>query len=145
MSMQDMPGGPGRFATRNDLGNVKKIQREGRNIAEAPAGKYGEGRQLKDISSGASTQVASSNVAPTMAPGNPLAASLGPVNLLQPGNPDVPLSDGARGGPGRDASALMPPVDNFNEGEILARAMYLANPTPQLARIVDAFNQEKRG
>lgn len=143
MSTYDLPSGPSQFSVRNDLGNVKKIQREGRNIAEAPAGKYGEGRALKDISSGAPTQVEQPQV--SVAPGNPLAAALGPVNLLEPGNPDVPLSDGARGGPGRDASALVPPVDDFNQGEILARAMYLANPTPQLARIVDAFNQEKRG
>jgi hypothetical protein len=59
------------------------------------------------------------------------------------GNPNVPLSEGAAGGPGAGRSAQAIPVDDFNQGEALARAMYLANPTPQLARIVDAFNVEK--
>lgn len=140
MSMQDVPAGPGNVGTnRNDLGLVKKIQREGKNIAEAPAGKYGEGKDLKQISGGATTKVEEASVAP----GNTLAASLGPINLMAGGNPDVPLSDGAAGGPGRGRSAQAVPVDDFNQGEALARAMYLANPTPQLARIVDAFNVEK--
>lgn len=134
-----MPAGPGRYANRNDLGLVKKIQREGRNIAEAPAGKYGEGKDLKEISSGASTQASQ----PMTPRGNPLAASIGPVNLFSSSNPNAPLSSGAEGGPGEGRSAQVNPVDDFNEGENLARAMYLANPTPQLARIVDAFNIEK--
>lgn len=141
MSMQDVPGGPGRFARRDDLGNVKKIQREGKNIAEASGGAYGQRKDMQELASGAPTQVA----APQMPAGNVLAAGLPPVDLLAPGNSEAPLSDGAKFGPGRDASAIMPPVDDFNQGEILARAMYLANPTPQLARIVEAYNEEKRG
>jgi hypothetical protein len=141
MSMYDLPGGPSQFSVRNDLGNVKKIQREARDISEASGGPYRQRKENKELSQGASTKVEQ----PTMAPGNPLASALGPINLLEPGNPDVALSDGAKGGPGRDNSAIIPPVDDFNQGEILARAMYLANPTPQLARIVDAYNQEKRG
>ncbi len=137
--MQDVPGGPGVYARREDLGNVKKIQREGRNIAEASGGTYGQRKELSDLSQGAVTKVAEP------APANPIASSLPPVNLMQPGEEGTILSDGAAGGPGRDRSALMTPVDDFNQGEILARAMYLANPTPQLARIVEAFNEEKRG
>lgn len=139
MSMQDVPGGPGVYARREDLGNVKKIQREGKNIAEASGGTYGERKQLNELSQGAITKVAE----PAFA--NPIASSLPPVNLMAPGEEGVPLSDGAMGGPGRDRSALMTPVDDFNQGELLARAMYLANPTPQLARIVEAYNEEKRG
>lgn len=139
MSMQDVPGGPGVYARREDLGNVKKIQREGKNIAEASGGTYGERKQLNELSQGAITKVAEP------AFDNPIASSLPPVNLMAPGEEGVPLSDGAMGGPGRDRSALMTPVDDFNQGEILARAMYLANPTPQLARIVEAYNEEKRG
>lgn len=141
MSMYDVPGGPAQYSNRTDLGNVKKIQREGKNIAEASGGPYRQRKENQELSQGAPTTVAE----PTMAAGNPLAAALGPINLLEPGSPDVPLSDGGKGGPGRDNSAIIPPVDDFNQGEILARAMYLANPTPQLARIVDAYNQEKRG
>lgn len=139
MSMQDVPGGPGPFARRDDLGNVKKIQREGRNIAEASGGAYGERTRNQQLASGAPTAVAEP------APANPLANSLPAVNLMAQGEEGVPLSDGAAGGPGRDRSALMTPVDDINQGELLARTMYLANPTPQLARIVEAYNEEKRG
>jgi len=139
MSMQDMPSGPGRFARREDLGNVKKIQREGRNIAEASGGTYGERKNLTELSQGAPTPTE------VVRPANPMAASLPPINLLAGGAEGTPLSDGAKGGPGRDNSAIMTPVDDFNQGELLARAMYLANPTPQLARIVEAYNEEKRG
>jgi len=139
MSMQDVPGGPGVYARREDLGNVKKIQREGKNIAEASGGTYGQRKELSELSQGAITKVAEP------APANPLANSLPAVNLMAQGEEGVPLSDGAAGGPGRDRSALMTPVDDINQGELLARAMYLANPTPQLARIVEAYNEEKRG
>lgn len=139
MSMQDLPGGPGRFARRNDLGNVKKIQREGKNIAEAPAGKYGEGVQLKEISGGASTEVAAPRIAAM--PGNPLAAALPVVGAFAPGNPDTPLSNGAPFGPGEGTGILQTPVDSPDQGAALARAMFFANPTPQLARIVEAYNE----
>ena len=143
MSMYDVPSGPSQLSNRTDLGNVKKIQREGKNIAEASGGTYGERRDLTELSQGAPTQGPTPTQMAT--PGNPLAASLGPINLMAAGAEGTPLSDGSRGGPGRDASALMTPVDDFNQGELLARAMYLANPTPQLARIVEAYNEEKRG
>ena len=139
MSMQDLPSGPAQLSRRTDLGNVKKIQREGKNIAEASGGTYGQRKELGELSQGAITRVAEP------APANPLASSLPPIDLMAPGQEGVPLSDGAAGGPGRDSSALMTPVDDFNQGELLARAMYLANPTPQLARIVEAYNEEKRG
>jgi len=143
MSMYDLPSGPAQLSNRTDLGNVKKIQREGRNIAEASGGPYEQRKELTELSQGASTKVETPTQVATS--GNPLAASLPPVNLLAGGPEGTPLSDGARDGPGRDNSALMTPVDDFNQGEILARAMYLANPTPQLARIVEAYNEEKRG
>lgn len=144
MSMYDLPSGPAQLSNRTDLGNVKKIQREGRNIAEASGGTYGERKNLTELSQGAPTQAATPTQVATGS-ANPLASSLGPIDLMAPGGEGTPLSDGSRGGPGRDASALMTPVDDFNQGEILARAMYLANPTPQLARIVEAYNEEKRG
>lgn len=139
MSMQDLPSGPAQLSRRTDLGNVKKIQREGRDIAEASGGTYGQRGELEELSQGAITKVTEP------APANPLANSLPAIDLMAAGQEGVPLSDGAAGGPGRDRSALMTPVDDFNQGELLARAMYLANPTPQLARIVEAFNEEKRG
>jgi hypothetical protein len=137
--MQDVPGGPGVFARRDDLGNVKKIQREGRNISEASGGTYSERKDIKEIYQGAPTDVEQPVV------GNPMAQSLVTQGAFEPGNPETPLSSGAKFGPGNDDSGLLPRVDDISSGELLARAMYLANPTPQLARIVDAYNEERRG
>ena len=139
MSMQDVPGGPGRFANREDLGNVKKIQREGKNIAEASGGPYRERTELTELSQGASTKVEGPTMAPI--PNNPLAALIPSVSAFAPGNPDTPLSNGAPAGPGEGTGILQQPVDSPDQGAALARAMFFANPTPQLARIVEAYNE----
>ena len=133
MSMQDTPGGPGRFARRNDLGNVKKIQREGKNIAEARGGPYRERKELQEISQGA----------PTVGPAEPTTgfnpALLPAVPAFAPGNPDVPLSEGSPVGPGGTQQQI--PVDAMDPGAILARALFAANPTSQTARLVEAYEE----
>lgn len=132
MSMQDVPGGPGRFARRDDLGNVKKIQREGKNIAEASGGPYRQRKELQELSSGASTKVESATM--------PSAATA--VNAFAPGPEGTPLSNGALGGPGAGLEIQQSPVDETDVGAALARAMYLANPTPYLQMLVEAYNEE---
>jgi hypothetical protein len=140
MSMQDVPGGPGRFATRDDLGNVKKIQREGRNIAEAGGGSYGERQELTQLSQGAPLD----NPEATATGVNPFAAALPTQDAFLPGG-EGPLSDGALGGPGRGPNALQTPVDAIDQTAVLARAMFMANPDSLiLANIVNAFNEENR-
>lgn len=135
MSMQDVPGGPGRFARRDDLGNVKKIQREGKNIAEASGGPYGQRQDLQQLSSGASTKVESATM--------PSAATVATaVNAFAPGPEGTPLSNKALGGPGAGLEIQQSPVDETNVGAALARAMYLANPTPYLQMLVEAYNEE---
>jgi hypothetical protein len=132
MSMQDTPGGPGRFARRNDLGNVKKIQREGRNLSEASGGAYGERKDIQEISQGAPSALpeATSGFNPQSLPAVPAYA---------PGSQGVPLSDGAPTGPG--GSQQETPVDSMDTGAILARALFAANPTSQLARLVEAYEE----
>ena len=132
MSMQDVPGGPGRFARRNDLGNVKKIQREGKRMSEAPGGAYRERKNLQEIESGATTGL------PEATTGfNPRA--LPAVPAFAPGTPGVPLSDGAPTGFGGTNQET--PVDSMDNGAILARALFAANPTSQLARLVEAYEE----
>ena len=142
MSMQDVPGGPGRFARRNDLGNVKKIQREGRDISESSGGPYRQRKELQELSQGAPTE---STVAETSTiSGNPLVASVPRVDAFAQGS-GAPLSDGAEGGPGRNSSILQTPVDAIDQTSVLARAMFLANPNSTiLANIVNGFNEEGR-
>lgn len=133
MSMQDVPGGPGKFARRDDLGNVKKIQREGKNIAEASGGPYGQRQDLQQLSGGASTKVESATM--------PSAAATA-VNAFAAGPEGTPLSNGALGGPGAGLEIQQSPVDETDVGAALARAMYLANPTPYLQMLVEAYNEE---
>ena len=137
MSMQDVPGGPGVFARRNDLGNVKKIQREGRNIAEASGGAYGERTRNQQLVSGAPTAVATDVI-----PGGPMISGLPNTEVFAPGTSGKPLSEGANGGPGAGTEVLEMPLTEQNLGASLARAMYLANPTPYLQLLVEAFNEE---
>jgi hypothetical protein len=140
MSMQDVPGGPGRFARRDDLGNVKKIQREGRNIAEASGGSYGERARNQELASGAPMDTPEA----TATGMNPLAALLPTPDAFAQGN-EAPLSDGAEGGPGRGSGAQQTPVDAIDQTAVLARAMFMANPDSIiLANIVNAFNEENR-
>jgi hypothetical protein len=140
MSMQDVPGGPGRFARRDDLGNVKKIQREGRNIAEASGGSYGERARNQELVAGAPMDTPEA----TATGMNPLAGALPNPDAFMQGN-EAPLSDGAEGGPGRGRSAQQIPVDAIDQTAVLARAMFMANPDSIiLANIVNAFNEENR-
>lgn len=140
MSMQDVPGGPGRFARRDDLGNVKKIQREGKNIAEASGGPYGQLKENREIAAGAPMDTPEA----TATGMNPLAAMLPTVDAFAPGN-QASVADGAVGGPGRGRSALQTPVDAIDQTATLARAMLMANPDSIiLANIVNAFNEENR-
>lgn len=140
MSMQDIPAGPGPFTRRNDLGNVKKIQREGRDISEASGGAYSERKDLKELSQGA----AMDNPEATATGTNPAVSMLSQVDAFLPGN-ERPLSDGAEGGPGRGAGIQQTPVDAIDQTATLARAMFMANPDSIiLANIVNAFNEENR-
>jgi hypothetical protein len=70
-----------------------------------------------------------------------LANMINPINLNAAKSGDTPLSHGAVGGTGAGPEVNMPPVDQIDNGEMLARAMYLANPTPQLRRIVESYNE----
>jgi hypothetical protein len=140
---QDAPM-PGRFANRQDKNLVQRTQNIQRKaqIQNAAGGAYGERKANQEIASGA--VMANANTRESRIPipqGNPLAQNLVVQDAFAQGNPDTPLSHGANGGPGEDASINKPVVDDINSGSTLARAMLMANPTPQLMRIVEAFNE----
>jgi hypothetical protein len=134
--------GPGKFAKREDLSRVKKIQREAK-IQNATGGTYGQATQLQDIASGAST------VQPTP------VASASPTNNVgsfarQPRITDIqgtgePITEGAGGNtPGAGPEVLSQPIDSPDNAALLARAMFAVNPTPQNRRLLEAFLQEGR-
>jgi hypothetical protein len=71
-------------------------------------------------------------------------ASLPDSNAFAPSMHQDPLSHGGQFGPGQDASQQLTPVDAIDQGSILVRAMFAMNPTPQLRRILEAYNEEGR-
>jgi len=139
MSMISPVSGPGKFAKREDLSRVKKIQREAK-IQNATGGTYGQAAQLQDIASGASTVQPSTivNPAPAVTP-----APRPRITDMQ-GGPE-PITQGAPGNtPGAGPEVLSQPVDSPDNAAILARAMFAVNPTPANRRLLEAFFQEGR-
>lgn len=134
----DTPGGPGKFARRNDLGNVKKIQRDAK-IQESAGGSYGQRAELQGIAAGAPMAQAPAAQGMPMPPVVPTVGAFAPT-----ARPDEPVTSGVNAGEGAGSEVLMTPIDAPDQLSVLARAMYMANPTPQLRRIVEAFDEEGR-
>ena len=145
--MAEVVSGVGAGAKRTDKNvseRVSKIVREAK-MQNASGGAYGERADLASIAGGASTNVQTSGLpSPQAAPQRLSPSQLGPSDAFAPGNPNTPLSHGAPGGPGAGPEALQTPVDAVDQTSVLLRAMYMANPTPQLRRMVEAFNEEGR-
>jgi hypothetical protein len=139
MSMISPVSGPGKFAKREDLSRVKKIQREAK-IQNATGGTYGQAGELQDIASAVPTS------APTATSATASTAGLRmntPITEIQ-GNGE-PVSQGAAGNtPGAGPEVLGQPVDAYDNSAMLARAMFTANPTPANRRLLEAFLQEGR-
>lgn len=134
--------GPGKFAKREDLSRVKKIQRDAK-IQNATGGTYGQATQLQDIASGASTVQPQTVVNPSAVNTVATGVRVTPVRELQ--GDGGPITDGAGGNtPGAGPEVLQQPVDAPDNAAIFARAMYSANPTPQNRRLLEAFIQEGR-
>jgi hypothetical protein len=134
--------GPGGFAKRTDRGLVERIQRDAK-IQNASNGSYGERKNLESLASGASTKQATPMPNTTQ---QPAMASVTPVDAFAPTQrPDEVVTTGAGGmSEGAGEEVLMTPVDAPDQLSVLVRAMYMANPTPQLRRMVEAFDEEGR-
>jgi hypothetical protein len=131
--------GVGKNAKRTDRGMVQKIQRNAK-IENASGGTYGERKEMKSLASAESTGKTASAVSAenVVTAGTPVAT----VNAFAPGTQGAPLSSGAKGGPGVDATAQQTPVDSFSPDSMFVRAMYAANPdSRQLMMMVEAYNE----
>lgn len=129
--------GPG--ARRTDLDRAAKVQRDAK-IQRAPGGSYGERTELAGLATGAPMAKAA-----PMATMSPSTASIPTVGIFEPTmRPNEPITAGVDVGEGPGSEALMTPVDAPDQLAAFARAMYMANPTPQLRRIVEAFEEEGR-
>jgi len=139
--MAEVVSGVGPDSKRTDKNLSARVQKvvNDAKIQNASGGAYSERSNLTNLAQGASTNVPTvSATAPTQAAPIPVATT----NVFAPGSQGLPLSNGAKGGPGADNSILQTPVDSPDQGSLLARALLAANPTSrQLLMMVESFNE----
>jgi hypothetical protein len=145
MAVNEVVSGVGANSSRTDKNLTARVQRvvNDAKIQNAPGGSYEERSNLTNLASGSSATTTSpmtSINAPTT--GMSTSIPVNNVNVFEQGSQGVPLSDGAKGGPGRNDSILQTPVDTVNPSSIFIRAMLQANPTSrQLQMMVEADNE----
>lgn len=144
--VKEVVSGVGADAKRTDKNiseRVAKIQREAK-IENAPGGTYSQATQLQDLASGASTEMPQAVVGSTPAP-RTIASSIRMSPLDQMSENPGPITDGAPGNtPGRQPEELPGPIDGPDNNAILARAMFMMDPTPMNRRLLESFLQEGR-
>lgn len=144
--VKEVVSGVGADAKRTDKNiseRVAKIQREAK-IQNATNGTYSQATQLQDLASGASTEMPQAVVGSTPAP-RTIASSIRMSPLDQVSENPGPITDGAPGNtPGRQPEELPGPIDGPDNNAILARAMFMMDPTPMNRRLLESFLQEGR-
>lgn len=140
--MAEVVSGMGANSNRTDKNLSARVQRvvNDAKIQNSTGGAYNERANLTSLAQGASTE--QSMPAVTAPTGGMTPRGIQTTGAFAPGNPDLPLSNGAKYGPGADDSILQTPVDAPDQGSLLARALLQANPNSrQLLMMVEAFNE----
>ena len=134
---------PGAGSKRIDKNNVERVQRIQRNAEIQPAsgGAYGSRRINEDDVANApispTASAVSSNI--TMPP-PPVAPS---TNIFDANDPNDIFTNGAGGNTaGTGPDELMSRFNTHDAGYVLLAAMYQTNPTPEIARMLEAYNEE---
>ncbi len=145
MSINQVVSGVGKDSKRTDKNiseRVAKVQREAK-IQNATGGTYSQATQLQNLASGASTEMPSSVISPART--NTIATNVD-TSFLNTVNPNpVTITDGAPGNTaGRQPEDLPAPVDAPDNNALIARAMFMMDPTPQNRRLLESFQQEGR-
>lgn len=143
--VNEVVSGVGKDAKRTDKNiseRVAKIQREAK-IQNATGGTYSQATQLQNIASGASTETPQTVINPGQAS---IVAPRVDTSFFTEQNPNPSfITDGAPGNtPGRQPEELPAPIDAPDNNALIARAMFLADPTPQNRRLMESFIQEGR-
>ena len=145
MKNKEKVSGVGAGSSRTDQNiseRVAKVQREAK-IQNATGGTYSQATQLQNLASGASTEMPSSVISPART--NTIATNVD-TSFLNTVNPNpVTITDGAPGNTaGRQPEELPAPVDAPDNNALIARAMFMMDPTPQNRRLLESFQQEGR-
>lgn len=129
--------GVGKDSKRVDRGMVQRIQRDAK-IQNASGGAYRERGELESLASGGAMAPTESSVTANA----PAAPPIQSINAFATGREGMPLSHGAKGGPGGDDTLQQTPVDSINPDSMFIRAMAAANPeNQQLLMMVEAYNE----
>jgi hypothetical protein len=139
MAIQQKVSGVGKNSSRTDQNVVERTQRaqRGARIENASGGTYGSRATNEQLAQGSATAPTASSVTGQQEYVNPIKA----IPATAYSATQVPLSEGAPGGPGSN-TGLAEPVDAVDPGSVLARALLAANPnSSQLIALVEAYNE----
>jgi hypothetical protein len=145
MAGQQVVSLPGAGSKRIDKNNVERVQRIQKNaqIQQASGGAYGD--RLRNENSVQNAPIsptgsaASSNIKMPPPPA-PVAPN---TNIFDANNPNDIFTNGSGGNTaGTGPDGLMSRFNTHDAGYVLLAAMYQMNPTPELARMLEAYNEE---
>lgn len=143
MKNKEVVSGVGANSSRTDQNiseRVSKIQREAK-IQNATGGTYSQAKTNRELAQGASTNIPTVNTSMAIP-----AASLRTQPRFDQMNPNPgPITDGAPGNTdGRQPEELPNPVDAPDNNALIARAIFMLDPTPQNRRNMESFMVEGR-
>jgi hypothetical protein len=143
MDNKEVVSGVGANSSRTDQNiseRVAKIQREAK-IENATGGTYSQAKTNKEIAQGASTNVPT----PTSMSANRVVSLKGGSVFDQMNPNPTAITDGAPGNTeGRQPQDLPNPVDAPDNNALIARAMFMLDPTPQNRRNMESYMAEGR-
>lgn len=144
MAVPQVVSGVGAGSKRVDKNNVERVQRIQRNaqIQQASGGAYGDRmRNEGDVAQSPLPVTASAVSADVRMPQPP--APMANTNIFEQNNPNDIFTNGAGGNTaGTGPDSLKARFNTHDAGYVLLAAMYQTNPTPELERMLEAYNEE---
>lgn len=144
---KEVVSGVGKDSKRVDQNvseRVAKVQREAK-IENAPGGAYSQRMKLEQLATAASTESPQATFNPGTISNQSMMSNVRVSPLDQLDTSGDPISTGAAGRTaGAGPEVLQVPVDAPDNNALIARAMFLMDPTPQNRRLMESFQQEGR-
>ena len=146
MATPQVVSGVGAGSKRVDKNNVERVQRIQRDarIQQASGGAYGNRmRNENDVADAPISPTASAVSANVKMPPPPAVRAAESTNIFDPNDPNDVFTNGAGGNTaGTGPDQLMSRFNTHDSGYVLLAAMYQMNPTPEIARMLEAYNEE---